>query len=124
MQVNISSNEIKKIKIPILKSIVQKQISSKITESNATIFLLMGPEWQEEVRMNETVELDKKSYIIVDINSQAVVLKPDVADPESADRITVQKPTQEEQDALKAPEQEMNPELYNEGMPMDGQGFF
>ncbi len=96
----------------------------KITESTATLFLVQGPEWEEEVRVNETLELDKKSYIIVDINRQTVVLKSDVADSNSPESIKIQKPTPEELDALKPAEPEMNPNFIEEGMPLDMQGMF
>lgn len=90
--------------------------SGKITESTGTLKLILGPNWQTDVRVNETFELDKKSYIIVDINNQTVVLKPNVAGMESAETLLIQKASQEETEALKPPETEM---LYPEdGMPM------
>ncbi|MDF3130093.1 hypothetical protein P0Y35_12870 [Kiritimatiellaeota bacterium B1221] len=96
----------------------------KITESTATLMLVQGPEWEQEVKVNDTIELDKKSYIIVDINRQTVVLKSDVADTDSPESIKIQKPTPEELDALKPVEPEMNPNFIEEGMPLDMQGIF
>lgn len=96
----------------------------KITESTGTLYLIMGPKWEEAVRVNETIQLDKKSYIIVDINSQTVVIKPDAVDPNSAKTITVQKANQEELDSLKPAEPEMNSEFMEEGMPLDMQRFY
>lgn len=86
--------------------------NGKITESTATLKLIMGPDWQAVVRVNETIELDKKSYIIVDIDKQTVVMKPDaVDDAASPATITVARPTQAEIDASKPREPEL---LYPE----------
>jgi hypothetical protein len=95
----------------------------KITESTGTLKLIMGPAWDAVVRVNETIEVDKKSYIIVDINNRTVVLKPDLADMASAEAIKIERATPEELEALKPPEPEL---LYpEEGMsPMDMQNLF
>lgn len=83
----------------------------KMTESKATIELIMGPEWNQLVRVDQTIELDKKSYKIVDINSQSVVIKLDDADSEIAEPITIRKPSQDELDVIQPPEddQQLNP---------------
>ena len=92
-------------KLTLMRSGDQKK--GKITESSATLYLLMGPEWEKEIRVNQTIELDKKSYIIVDINTSTVVVKSD--EPEATETISIFKAEPEELESVNPenPEDEM-----------------
>ncbi|MDA3874760.1 MAG: hypothetical protein PF795_12480 [Kiritimatiellae bacterium] len=89
----------------------------QMTESSAELELIMGPDWSETVRVDQTIELDKKSYIIVDIQRESVVLKPDGSDKTR----TIRKATSEELEALAPPEDELSPEMQGleYGIPED-----
>ncbi|MGA0332346.1 MAG: hypothetical protein ACO3N7_00935 [Kiritimatiellia bacterium] len=94
----------------------------KITESTATLHTILGPEWETDVRVNQTVELDKKSYIIVDINRTTVVMKPSVLPESSTEIIKIQKASAEEIEAMKPAEPEMPG--AGEGLGFDFQNMF
>lgn len=89
----------------------------QMTESAAELELIMGPEWSETVRVDQSMELDKKSYIIVDIQRESVVLKPDDSDQTR----TIRKATAEELEAIAPPEEEESPDMQGLefGIPED-----
>lgn len=96
----------------------------KITDRTATIMLIMGPDWEEDVGVNQTIELDKKSYMIVDITPESVVLKPDPVNESSAEKITISKPSPEELEAMKPAENEAGPNFLDSGIPLNPGEFF
>jgi len=79
---------------------VGEATTGRITESTATLELIFGPEWSERVRVGETFTLDKKSYKVVDIRKNTVLIRAD--DAETAIRIGP--PTTEEEEALNPPD--------------------
>lgn len=95
----------------------------KMTESSATLSTIRGPEWSQTVRVDQTMELDKKSYKIVDINTETVVIKTDLVDPESAVNLTIRKATEEELESIKSPEDESS-EFMPEEIQMMNSEFF
>jgi len=95
----------------------------KMTESSATLSTIRGPEWSQNVRVDQTMELDNKSYKIVDINTETVVIKIASEEPESAVNLTIKKATEEELESIKPPEDESS-EFMPEEMRMMNSDFF
>jgi hypothetical protein len=71
-----------------------------MTERRATLETIFGPELDMEVRVDETIEVGKKSYNVVDIHRDAVVLQPDVDSEPQPDPITIKPKTPEDEEAL------------------------
>jgi hypothetical protein len=70
----------------------------QMTESAADLELIMGPEWRKTVRVDQSFELDNKTYIVVDIQREFVVIN--LQDSEQARRI--RKTSAEELEELEA----------------------
>jgi hypothetical protein len=85
-----------------------------IVESTATLKLIFGPTWTQEVRMGQTFELDKISYKVIDIRRDAVVIQSGTLEP-----ITVTAPTAEELEALKPPATTPEPGTTPEDLGFD-----
>lgn len=85
-----------------------------IVESTATLKLIFGPAWTQEVRMGQTFELDKISYKVIDIRRDAVVIQSGTLEP-----ITVTAPTAEELEALKPPVTTPDPGTTPEDLGFD-----
>ncbi|WFB37622.1 thrombospondin type 3 repeat-containing protein [Kiritimatiellota bacterium B12222] len=82
---------------------IGEERKGKMTERTAELELIMGPKWSQEVRIDQTFDLDKKSYMVVDINSASVVIKLNDTGAENEKLRTIREATQEELDALKPP---------------------
>lgn len=74
--------------------------SGTMTERTATLITIFGPDFEKEARVDETIEVGKKSYNVVDINEDAVVLELDAPDQPDPERITIKSPTREDEEAL------------------------
>ncbi len=86
-------------------------------KSSATLQLIFGPEWEQVVTIGSSFELDKKTYKVVDIQNEAVVIQQADSDTE----LTLRKATQEELDELRPPEPEVQDEMMApEGFPFPG----
>jgi hypothetical protein len=72
----------------------------QVTESLATLRLIAGPDWEQEVRVGDSFELDKKPYMVIDILNDSVVVK---SDDENSSR-TVGRATDDELESLSPPE--------------------
>lgn len=89
--------------------------TGRITESLATLELIAGPDWKEQVRVGGSFELDKKNYKVIDILNDSVVIKADDTEPRS-----IRRATSAEVEALNPPEPEpdpQNPEAFPQGIP-------
>lgn len=78
----------------------------RVTESLATLRLIAGPDWEEQVRVGGSFELDKKIYNIVDILDTAVVVMPQGAES----TISIGKPAPGEEEKLSPSAPETDPE--------------
>lgn len=95
-----------------------------ISERTATLGLYMGPDWSREVRWDQTFELGNKTYKVVDIQADAVVIR---AADEDQDR-TIRAPTPEEVEAATPPEPAspngMPPGMIDDELGFDPTGLF
>jgi hypothetical protein len=93
-----------------------EEARGKVTESLATLKLIAGPDWEQQVRVGAAFDLDKKTYKVIDILNVSVVVKPDDSD----DTRSIQRATDEEVEALTPPEPEPSPDDpqgFPQGMP-------
>lgn len=100
-----------------------------MTESAATIETIFGPETEMTVRVDETIQLGKKSYNVVDINRNTVVLQSDVESDPQPDPILIKAQSPADNDFLEKylPARIPEGENFMEGMSPDGmipQDFF
>lgn len=91
----------------------------KVTESLATLRLIAGPEWSEQVRVGSAFELDNKTYNVIDISNGTVVVKVEAEDS----TITVRQATPGEEDALKGTDAESGTSDQDDDAP-NLQNFF
>jgi RNA polymerase subunit RPABC4/transcription elongation factor Spt4 len=93
--------------------------TGKVTESLAVLALGIGPEWEQEVRVGTSFELDKKTYNVIDILNDSVVIKAD--DTDSTRSVT--RATPEEIEEWNPPKSKTQPEEGPMGndpmMPVD-----
>lgn len=93
-----------------------------ITEVSAIIGTIFGPEWEQEVRLGQSFEMGSLSYMIVDIQRDAVVVQPDAETTPLPDPIVIVETTREDERMLKKfdaapaatrddPSDQMNPPL-------------
>lgn len=92
-----------------------------LVKRTATLTLYMGPEWSQTVQPDETFVLDNKTYKVVDIHEETVV----IAEVETQAQVTVRSATAAELEEA-APPQAENPEegFDNEDSFMIDPGMF
>lgn len=71
-----------------------------MTESVAELVTIFGPDLEMTVRVDETIVIGNKSYKVVDITKQAVVLQRDVDSDPMPDPIFIKPTTSEDKEAL------------------------
>lgn len=96
--------------------------SGSMTDSTAILETIFGPDLELAVRVDETIEVGKKSYKVVDITRKAVVLQPDADQVPLPETVSIVPKTPEDEEALEKFRPAGGAGLDNgvEGQPMDG----
>ncbi|MCC5847739.1 MAG: hypothetical protein JJU29_06545 [Verrucomicrobia bacterium] len=76
--------------------------TGQISERSARLHLYTGPEWSESVRVDQTFDLDNKTYNVVDIHSDSVVIREEG----SEETLTIRRATSRELEETEPPETE------------------
>jgi hypothetical protein len=92
--------------------------SGSMTERVAELKTIFGPELNMSVRVDETIQIGKNTYKVVDISQRTVVLETGEASEMSAGPVLVKQPTPEDEEAL----QKFRPEGVSgdTSVPIDG----
>ncbi|MCC5842716.1 MAG: hypothetical protein JJU05_00555 [Verrucomicrobia bacterium] len=73
-----------------------------VVNRTARLHLYMGPEWSKTVRPDESFDLDNKTYKVVDIHAETVV----IAERDSDSQLTIRSATSAELEEAAPPEEE------------------
>ena len=92
--------------------------SGSMTERIAVIEAIFGPDFEEEIRVDETITVGKKTYNVVDITEDAVVLQPNDESEPDPEAIVIKAPTPEDEEAL----EKFRPGGASENKPLNGSG--
>lgn len=97
-----------------------ERASHSVIQRTATLHLYMGPEWSETVQPDDTFALDNKTYKVVDIHAETVV----IADTDTETRQNIRSASVTELEAAEPPQDQQPEGLDDDEFIMDPSMFF